>query len=110
MSIRMHNRKASGSKDSIPVSFAQSFRDYWEPGAKALGLELVPMLHVLVINEKNKNTEKIFQLIDELKKLRGWFKQNAPKNEQEYLLGRVEALIDELTTISKDSVIDIDFG
>lgn len=88
----------------------QSFRDHWEPGAKALGLELVSQFGVLAINEKNKNTDQVLQLVGELHELRKWFIEHVPAEEHPYLLERVDRLIKELEAISKEEVIDFTIG
>lgn len=110
MAIRLLNLRAEPPRDMVPVCVLKSFRDYWEPGARALGLELVPQFGVLAINGKNKNTNQVLQLVEELSKLRAWFIENVPVQEQGYLLERLDHLTHELKEISREEIIDFTIG
>lgn len=94
----------------VPVSHYSTFIHYWEPGAKALGLELVPLMHVLAISTGRKNTDLIPILINELRQLRAWFIENTPQEEQPFLLRSIDRLTNELELIAKQPVIDISIG
>jgi hypothetical protein len=112
VSIYLENASKSVKppRNFVPVCVTRTFNEYWKPGAKALGLSIVPRIGHLVINSENKNTADVPILIEELKRLRDWFAANAPQKEQEYLLSRTKILIDELELIEAEGDIDIFIG
>lgn len=110
MTIRLINVRAKPPRDMIPVCPMSTFRTYWKPGADELGLKLVSQFGVLAINAENKNTDRIPELINELRRLRAWFTDHVPLGEQIFLLASIDNLIKELDLISREEVIDIDIG
>jgi hypothetical protein len=112
MSIYLENRNkhVQPPRDFIPICTTRILLDYWLPGAKALGLDIVSLFENLFINAEQKNTDWVPRLIEELKKLREWFVHNAPESEHKYLLSRTDRLIEELTLIEKEGDINIFIG
>lgn len=106
----MKNKRAESPRDFIPVAPSAVFDKFWEPGAKALGLELVPLFHNMVLSTENQTAHLIPQLIDELKRLREWFLKNLPDEEKECQADRASLLIKELELTSKETVIELYFG
>jgi hypothetical protein len=110
MAYRLLNEHAKYPRDLLPVAHYETFQRYWLPGAKVLGLKIVPRFGVLAISNEKKNLFYIPELIEELRLLRPWFEKNVPESERDYLVKRIDMLVEELTLISKQKEIDISIG
>ena len=86
MSLRLDTPTAS-----VPVATLDAYNRYWLPGAKALGLDLVPQFDSLFINPRNLDT-----LIDELSRLKEWMEQSTPPEVFAKLAPRIDAMLTAL--------------
>lgn len=110
MAIYLLNKRAELPGRLVPICAAETFEKYWEPGAKALGLKLVPLMNVLAISTARNDTDRIPVLISELRQLRAWFISHTPPKEQPFLLESLDRLTKALELISEEPIIDISIG
>ena len=97
-----------GDERVVPISTERVFEDYWQPAARKLGLKWVPLFQTGLPLEQ----EDIPVVLEELEKLRTAFEKpsHVPADTDEYVLGRLNLLIEELKTTVASSDLDIYIG
>jgi len=81
----------------VPVAPMSTFREYWLPACKVLGLKWIPMFETGI----PVRVEDVPDVLEELRALDAWLEQ--PGNEAAPIIGeRVKMLMDGLERASKN--------
>ncbi|GAB1543817.1 hypothetical protein NUACC21_64930 [Scytonema sp. NUACC21] len=105
--------KSSTSENTehfIPVSTEEIFEEYWQPACSKLGLKWIPLFQTGLPLE----VEDISSVIQELKQLKQFFLNpsefNIPENIKEYVIMRIQNLINELHKIQETPFVEAYIG
>lgn len=94
-----------GKAATAPIATEEVFREHWLPGARALGLEWLPLFETGVKLE----AKDLLLVVSELAALHRWLQEHAPQSAA-LVDSQIERLIEALLALIPQENIDAFIG